>query len=495
MSGRVRERLGSPTVAFPIATIAGAIPLVAVGGDPGQMLSITVFCIGLWVLAPIRPAYTSVIGIGLLAAVFTPELALSGFGSSATWLVGFGLLMGVATRRSGLAGLAGDRVIARCVPASVRSGGETMAPARVYRRLLVGLGLSAHALALLVPSALVRVLLLAPILSTIGSRFDDRTARVGLYLGPLFATFYGSPGFLTADLPNIIISGLAESVAGHTIAWSEWALHLYPVMGITRVAAVLAVVYVLFRPDAGSTVVFEDVDVESADQESVGLESVGHEPTGRESAPDGGDDADVNRPGRMLAFLLVGTAIWTTDFVHGLDPVVGALAVVILAFLPGIGVVSFEIVDAEADFTILFFVAVVLSIGDGLAATGVSETAATVLLGSIPADVPLAVSLTLVYLSTAALALLMEGLAVASVLTPVLIPFAEASGLPLTPVLLSETLALSTYFFPYQSAVLIAMLAEGDVETRELIRTTAACSLVTMVVLFPLQLLWFGVLY
>ncbi len=490
MSGRVRERLGSPRIAFPIAAIAGAIPLVAVGGDPGRMLSITVFCIGLWVLSPIRPAYTSVIGIGLLAAVFTPELALSGFGSSATWLVGFGLLMGVATRRSGLAELAGDRVIARCVPASVRSGAGTMAPTRIYRRLLVGLGLSAHALALLVPSALVRVLLLAPILSAIGSRFDDRTARVGLYLGPLFATFYGSPGFLTADLPNIIISGLAESVAGHAIAWSEWALHLYPVMGITRVIAVLAVVYFLFRPDADSTVAFEGGGIESATEEDVA--SASGDDT-RDS--DTRDDADVTRPGRMLAFLLVGTAIWTTDFLHGLDPVVGAIAVVVLAFLPGIGAVSFEIVDAEADFTILFFVAVVLSIGDGLAATGVSEAAATVLLGSIPADVPLAVSLTLVYLSTAALALLMEGLAVASVLTPVLIPFAEASGLPLTPVLLSETLALSTYFFPYQSAVLIAMLAEGDVETGELIRTTAACSLVTMVVLFPLQLLWFGVLY
>ncbi|SEH42647.1 Di-and tricarboxylate transporter [Halopenitus malekzadehii] len=469
------------------------------------MLSITVFCIGLWVLAPIRPGYTSVIGIGLLAAVFSPEMALSGFSSSATWLVGFGLLMGVATRRSGLAGLASDRVIARCVPASVRSGDGTMAPTRIYRRLLIGLGLSAHALALLVPSALVRVLLLAPILSAIGSRFDDRTARVGLYLGPLFATFYGSPGFLTADLPNIIISGLAASLADHTIAWSEWAVHLYPVMGITRVIAVIAVVYVLFRPDADSTVTFagadadvenvgsEDVDVEDVDVEDVDAEDVG---AGTAVDPEGTDDADgPSRPGRMLAFLLVGTAIWMTDFIHGLDPVVGALAVVVLAFLPGIGVVSFEIVDAEADFTILFFVAVVLSIGDGLASTGVSETAATALLGSIPADVPLAVSLTLVYLSTAVLALLMEGLAVASVLTPVLIQFAEASGLPLTPVLLSETLALSTYFFPYQSAVLIAMLAEGDVETGELIRTTAACSLVTMVVLFPLQLLWFGVLY
>jgi len=60
----------------------------------------------------------------------------------------------------------------------------------------------------LVPSSLVRVLILAPILQSLGDLFEDRRAKVGIFLGPLFATFYGSSGILTGSLANIIVTGL-----------------------------------------------------------------------------------------------------------------------------------------------------------------------------------------------------------------------------------------------------------------------------------------------
>ncbi|WP_418279834.1 SLC13 family permease [Halorubrum sp. DTA98] len=466
------DGVSRPWVAFPLA-IATAIATVALlGGDAGAMAGITAACILLWVLTPVPPAYTGILAIGALAAVFSPTLALSGFQSSATWLVGFGLLMGIATRMSGLAELAGRRITARSVPRSASDDTR-----RVYRRLLLALALAAHALALLVPSSLVRVLLLAPVLVEIGARFESRRARIGLYLGPLFATFYGSAGVLTADLPNIIISGLGASVADHPISWTEWLVHMYPVMGLTRVLLVVAVVYALFRPEPNTSVAIDGVAI------------------GTDTGCDVDGSGDDGSARRMLAFLLVGGGIWVTDFLHGLDPVVGAVVVVALAFLPGVGVVEFDVVGRELDVSVLFFIAAVLALGDGLAATGLSERAATGLLGTVPADVPLAVSLLLVFATTVLLAFSMEGLAVASVLTPVVITYAETAGLPLTPVLMIEALGLSTYFFPYQSAVLIAMLAEGDVETGELIRTTAACSLATVLVLLPLQLAWFTLLY
>lgn len=60
---------------------------------------------------------------------------------------------------------------------------------------------------------------------------------------------------------------------------------------------------------------------------------------------------------------------------------------------------------------------------------------------------------------------------------------------------MSETIALSSHFFPYQSAVLVVILVEGTADTGEVIRTTIACSLATVVVLFPLQLAVFRLLY
>jgi anion transporter len=460
------EALRRPPVAF-LAAIAGAgltwaAFLESGTGTAGPMLAITVFCIVLWILTPIPPAYTGLIGIGLIAVTFSTDLALVGFQKPATWLIGFGLLMGEATRRSGLANWAGTWITTRTVSDDARDQ-----PVRTYRRLLLALSLGAHALAFLIPSSLIRILIIAPILKETGSLFDSREARVGIFLGPVFATFYGSSGILTADLPNIMVTGFGQSIAGHQVSWTEWWLHMYPVMGISRVLLVCVVIYLLFRPDPTASV---DIPESTAN-----------------------DETATER--RMLAFLLVGAAIWATDFVHGFHPVIGAVAVVALAFLPGIGVTDFQDVGTETDFSILFFIAAVFAIGDGLAHTGFTDDAATHLLGLIPTDAPLAIVLLVVFGITVALAFVMEGLAVASVLTPVLIPYAEAAGLPLTPVLMAEAMALSTYFFPYQSAVLIVILAQGVADTGEVIRTTVACSLATILVVLPLQLLVFTLLY
>ncbi|WP_408960684.1 SLC13 family permease [Natrinema sp. 74] len=464
MDGRsVMETLRTPRIAFAVAiAIAASIRIGLSGsGDVAWMLAITIFCILLWILAPIPPAYTGLIGIGAISVTFSTELALIGFQKPATWLIGFGLLMGEATRQSGLANWAGDWITARTVP----KGGATQ-PIQTYRRLLLALSVGAHILAFLIPSSLVRILIIAPVLTEAGELFDDRTAHVGLFLGPAFATFYGSSGILTADLPNIMLTGFGGSIANHHVSWTEWWFHMYPIMGLTRVLLVCAIVYYLFRPDPSSSV---DLPVDTRN-----------------------DTPRTER--RMLAVLLVGTAIWMTDFIHGFHPVVGAIAVVVLAFLPRIGVIDFESVG-ETDFSILFFIAAVFAIGNGLAATGFTEDAAGYLLALIPTDAALAVVLAIIFMITFLLTFLMEGLAVASVLTPILIPYAETAGLPLTPVLMSETLALSSYFFPYQSAVLVVILAEGTADTGEVIRTTIACSLATIVLLLPLQLAFFTLLY
>ncbi|MGQ3413904.1 SLC13 family permease [Natrinema sp. LN54] len=455
------EAVRSPIFAFPLAIAVAVATWLLASGSTATMLAITLFCIVLWVLTPVPPSYTGLIGLGLIAVTFSTELALVGFRKPATWLIGFGLLMGEATRQSGLASGVGRWLATRTIGDPTETDSV-----RTYRRLLLALSIGAHALAFLVPSALVRILALAPILRELGSLFDSRAARVGLYLGPLFATFYGSAGILTADLPNIIISGFSQSIAGHTISWSEWWLHMYPVMGLARVLLVIGIVYVFFRPSADSSFTLP------------------------ESGP---TDGAAQR--RMLAFLLVGASIWATDFVHGFHPVIGAVVVVILAFLPTVGVADFDTAGRDVDFSILFFIAAVFAIGDGLTETGFTDRSATYLLELIPTDGSLAVILASVFFITFALTFLMEGLAVASVLTPILIPYIDAAGLPFTPILLAEVLALSSYFFPYQSAVLIVILTEGDLETRELIVTTVACSVATIVVLLPIQFGLFSVFY
>ena len=437
------------------AAAAGVFLYAPVAPDMATMLAITVFSISLWVGAPVDPWLTGLLAIGLVGVAFSTELALTGFESAATWLVVLGILLGEATRQSGLAA-AVERAALDVIP-----GDATTSATTTYRNLLVVLCVAALGFVVLVPSSLVRVLIFGPILISIGKRFSERRTRVGLFLGPLFVTYYAGTGILTGSLANIIINGLLEANAGASIGWMEWAVWLGPVMGVGRAAVITVIAYVLYRP--------RDADaIDAADGADVATEM----------------PSDARR---MMAFLLVGVAIWATDSIHGLHPLYGALVVAVLAFTPRIGVVGADAVE-NANFSIVFFLGAIFAIAAGLQQTGFTDVAADAILAAFPQDASLAVALGFLAIASITLTFLMEGLAVASVLTPVLVAFAESAGLPLVPVAMTEAVALNTYFFPYQSAVLVAILGLDVVDSMELIKMAALCSLATLLVLLPIQI-------
>ncbi|USZ73641.1 SLC13 family permease [Natronosalvus halobius] len=426
-----------------------------------QLLAITVFCIALWITTPIPPAMTGLVCIGLIGVVFSPDLALTGFSSPTVWLVIFGLLLGEATRTSGLAHWGGQQVKALAWP----TGTATLPARRAYGRLLAVSSGAAVVFAFLVPSALVRILTMAPILVTLGATFESERARIGIFLAPIMATFHVAPGIYTAGLPNIITTGIAESLGVPTVSWTAWTLQMFPIMGAGRAALAAAVVYILFRP---------------TDSQSV-------------AAPTETDDL-LGTEKRMLAFLLIGVLVWSTDVFHGLHPLFGALVVVLLALLPGIGVVSFDDL-ADVDFSIVFFLGAVFAIAAGLTQTGFTETAARTLLAYVPTDGALWLVLALIFAISMGLTFLLEGLAVTSVLTPIVVSYAQRTGLPIEPILMIESVGVSTYLFPYQSVVLVAILGEDVVDAVTLIRTMAWISVLSIILLVPLQIALFTLLY
>lgn len=433
------------------AAVLWFVPLTP---DAAAMTAITVFCVALWIGTPVEPWFTALVGVGLIGLTFSTDLALTGFRMPATWLVVVGILIGEAARRSGLAELV-ERLALSRMPASATTDAVS-----TYRYLLVVFSFASFGLAVLVPSALVRVLILGPILVSLGDLFTERRAKVGIFLGPLLVTFYASPGILTASLGNIIVAGLAESSGGPAISWTEWLRWMGPVMGLGRVLVVVAIAYVSYRPRDRAGI------SESDDDQTVTVSA---------------------EQRRMLGFLLIGVAIWSTDFVHGLHPLFGALVVALLAFAPGIGVVDPEAV-AEPDFSILFFLGAIFAIAEGLRQTGFTDLAAGTLLAFTPSDASATVVLAFVVLITMALSLVMEGMAVASVLTPILVSFATAAGVAVVPVAMMEAVALNTFFFPYQSAVLVAILGLDVVDSIELTRMVSLCSLATLVLLGPVQI-------
>ncbi|MFD1599743.1 SLC13 family permease [Halobellus rarus] len=444
-------------LSVPMAILAAIAVRIGAPFAPAgaTMLAITTFCIVLWVGNLIPPAYTGVLCLGLVGLAFSLDLALAGFSSPATWLIAFGLVMGEATRRSGLAEWAGRWVIHRVTLESPASN-----PKRSYRRLLFGLSAAGLCLVLVIPVGIVRVLVLAPIVLEVGERFDSRRVKLGLFFGPILTTYLGTFAVLTGGSPNIIVLGVLESVAGTSIPWTEWFLLMFPVMGIGRLLLIGGVVYAMYRPPA--TLKME--------------ETAGRLPPMTASER------------RMLGFLAAGVAVWVTDAFHGFHPVYGALLVVVLVFLPRVGIADFEETVGEVDFSILFFVAAVLAIGEGLTRTNVAGALAERMLTVVPTDASLFAVLAIVFLATIGLMVVMGGLAAVSVATPIVIALASDAGVPLVPVILASTAALGVPFVPYQSAVLVVILAFDIVDARELIRVASAVALATVLVLMPIQL-------
>lgn len=179
------------------------------------IVAITLFAITLLIGTPVPPGFTALVVVALIAVDFSSGLALTGFQSPARWLIVFGILFGTATRESGVAALV-EQVALHRVPDRARGD-----PLATSSYLLVVLSFAALGFAVLVPSALGRVLILGPILVSIGEVFDERQPRLGLFLGPLFATDYGSTAVLTDALPNIVITGIVENTAGLAISWTE----------------------------------------------------------------------------------------------------------------------------------------------------------------------------------------------------------------------------------------------------------------------------------
>lgn len=212
-TGRSSHRLGEFELAWLSLPVGVAIALAVflyapIPADMAKMLAITAFCVSLWVGTPVDPWFTGLVGLGLIGVSFTSELALVGFRSPATWLVVLGILLGEATQQSGLSTLI-ERLAFDVLPSEAGSDATV-----AYRHLLVVLSTVALGFVVLVPSSLVRVLILGPILISIGDLFTERRPRIGLFLGPLFVTYYAGTGILTGSLPNIIIIGLLESNAG-----------------------------------------------------------------------------------------------------------------------------------------------------------------------------------------------------------------------------------------------------------------------------------------
>ncbi len=452
----------SPLLA-PRHLIAGLIAALAAGiaafgpgaGDAPAALGLILFTIGLLATSAI-PEYLTALLFFALAMIFAlapAGVVFSGFESAGLWLIFGGLVLGVAVHTTGL----GARLAHRLAPVFGAS----------YTGVIFGTILSGMVFGFLMPSSMGRVVLLLPITLALAKRLGftaDSRGYQGMVLAAGLGCFLPTFGVLPANVPNVVLLGIAEELYDAPLTYGHWLLLHFPVLGLLKAGAIGALIVALF-PDRPRN-------------------------AAREPAP-GPMSAAERRLAVVLALALAG---WMTDFLHGISPAWVSLSAAVVVMFPGFGL--FGPRDfAKIDFGPLIYVAGILGLGALIADSGWGAElgAAIAQVPSLGPDQPLGNFATLVAAGIGVgLGATLPG--VPAVLTPLAADLAEATGLTIQSVLMLQVPGFSTPLLPYQAPPLIVAMQLAHMRSAEAIKLVLSIALVTLTMLLPLDYLWWRAL-
>lgn len=411
--------------------------------------------IGLWatgVVPEYLPALLFFL-VAVLARLAPPATVFSGFASTAFWLVFAGVVIGMAVNRTGL----GQRLAQRL----------TGWFGSRYGAVIVGLVAVGTLLAFVMPAALGRVMLLMPIAMAIADRFGfapGRNGRTGIALAAGMGCFVPAFGILTANVANLVLAGAAEQQYGLRLTYGTYLLLHFPVLGLGKAAAIAALI-LWFFPDRSTT------------------------------PPPAPTRPAMKRDERRLAIVLaLALAFWATDFAHQVSPAWVGLAAAVLCLFPPLGIMP-QKAFADMNWGPVLYIAGILGFAALVAAPGLGDALAAGMIAVLPLDAA-APGRGFATLAMAGMALsaVVTIPAVPAVLAPLADDFARAAGLPVETVLMVQVLSFSTLLFPYQGPPLVVAMALGEVRFADATKMTLALAAVTVLVLMPLDYLWWRLL-
>ncbi|HET6520063.1 MAG TPA: SLC13 family permease, partial [Geminicoccaceae bacterium] len=403
---------------------------------------------------PVHLTALLVFTLAALLQVAPPDVVFSGFVSAAFWLIFGGLVLGAGVRRTGLA-----RRLALAVGRHLTGS---------YRRAVfgcVGLGV---VLAVLVPSAMGRMVILIPVVQAFARSLGFQPGRrgyVGLITAAAYGTFMAGFAVLPSNLPNLVLMGAAETLYGFEPVYGTWLMLHFPVLGLLKALLVGELVCRLYpdEPRPGAAEEDETLGPWSAEER------------------------------RLAVILLTALVAWATDFLHGVSPGWVALAAGTLCLLPRVGVIGPAAFESDLDLGTLLYVAGVLGIVSLIDATGLGAALGEGLLGLVPLEpgAPATGYAALVGVSTV-IGAVASLPAIPGILTPLAGQIAAASGLPLVTVLMVQMVGASALLLPYQSAPLVVALRLGDVRLPEVVGFSLLLAALTLLVLAPVNYLWWS---
>jgi anion transporter len=325
--------------------------LLPLGLEPAahKACAIVAFMVIYWVTVPIDYSLTALSGCFLFWAVNATSfsVAFSGFSSSSPWFVLGALLIGQSAARTGLAKRLGYLIMQKV--------GSS------YSSLLFGIILLSLLLQFLVPSPNAQITILASVaIGFVSMPASEMRSNVGkgLFLALTFASGYFSKMFLAGG-PAILTRGIIEEQTGVQILWSHWALAFLPLTLLTLVACWL-IIYWLYPPETSKL-------TESSQYLQDALHAMGSWRVDEK---------------KTLGWLVLAIALWCTDFLHHMHPVLIGIGIALILTLPTVGVLDTAAVRS-VNFLLIIFLGGAISLGNVLVETQALATVTSALIDHI----------------------------------------------------------------------------------------------------------------
>jgi len=440
-----------------VALLAGwsalTMPL-GMASDQAAVFAVVLVTLSLWAtgLVPGYVASTLFFTTLLLTGLGTPDLVFSGFTSTAMWLVVAGFVIGAAITTTGLG--------ARIGAASERHLSHS------YPVLIGGLMLVSMALGFVMPASTGRAAVMVPIGMALADALGlkpGNLGRTGVAVVIAIGTNMPSFAILPSNIPNVLMSGLADQLFDIHLSYADYLLLHYPVLGIVKSAVIVGLVLAFFPAR---------------------LAAEARTPAVRQPASGW-------RQGALIGILLVTLVLWSTDQIHGINPAWIGLATALVLMVPQFGFVPPPVFKSAIDTGTLLFVAGALALGVVVNQSGLGEIIAQEALARLPLepgrDFANFLSLSLLGAGTSIFTT-MPG--APAVLTPLSGELATATGFSIEAVLMIQVIGFSTVIFPYQVAPLVVAMGLAGESTRPLLKVILALFVVTVVLLIPLDFLW-----
>lgn len=460
MTKIVSSKTASRTVAAICAGLAVLLflapPPAGVPPEAMRGAALTLFTMGLFATGAMPEVVTSLLFflLAMLFAVAPAGVVFSGFESSALWLVFGGLVVGVAVQRTALGAWLAQSILGVF--------------GNRYPALVVAVAVVGVVLAIIMPATLGRVVMFIPIVAALADRLGfpvGSAGRNGLVLSAAFGTWMPSSAILPANLPNVVLAGVAETTHGIVFTYGHYGLVHGPVVGLLKAVAIVFCV-LFFFPDASRT------------------------------SPVTAAPVRLSPEAKRLGILLIATVVlWATDFLHGISPAWISLGAAVICLLPWVSFVPPQAFSEKVNFGLIVYIAAILGVGTVVVSSGFGAVLGRALLEVTPLSVGADFGnfFALVGLATL-INVVVTAPGVAVILGPQAGDLSAATGFPLASVLLLQVVGYSTILLPYQAPPIIVALQIGGVEMRPAAKFTLALAAVTLAVLVPINYLWWQAL-